>query len=179
MYFILCSFVEWWKGSFGGLKTSKTKKKKQIHLQIIVKLCSTTKTALVWWWVCYRKNVSFLFAYSEIENDAHRLVRPPSNSHSLHCPSVHNSLHPSNFSHSPLVWIHCNGTRLAQLRVYQHFSLPAVCRGDRDALVAWVGPVNVLVDPVDGQALGGVERVDESHLLRRVTGLVDVSTGGW
>lgn len=74
------------------------------------------------------------------------------------------------------MWIDCDGPRLAQLSGYQHFSLPAVSRGDGDALVARVGPVDVLVDPVDGQALGGVERVDESQLLRRVTGLVDVST---
>ena len=63
------------------------------------------------------------------------------------------------------MWIHCDGPRLAQLGGYQHLSLPAVSRGNGDALVARVGPVDVLVDPVDGQALGGVERVDESNLL--------------
>lgn len=76
------------------------------------------------------------------------------------------------------MWIHCDGPRLAQLRGYQHFPLPAVARGHGDALVARVGPVDVLVDPVDGQALGRVERVDESHLLRRVAGFVDVGAGG-
>ena len=85
---------------------------------------------------------------------------------------------PSDCPHSPLVRIHRYGPRLAQLGGYQHFPLPAVSRGNRDALVARVRPVDVLVDPVDREALGGVERVDERHLLRRVTGLVDVSTGG-
>lgn len=86
---------------------------------------------------------------------------------------------PQNLSDSPLVRIHRDGPWLAQLGGYQHFPLPAVTRGDGDALVARVGPVDVLVDPVDSQALGGVERVDERHLFRRVTGLVDVRAGGW
>lgn len=75
---------------------------------------------------------------------------------------------------SPVVRVHGDGSRLAQLRGDQHFPLPAVPAGDGDALVARVGPVNVLVDPVDGQALGGVERVNKRYLLRRVAGLVDV-----
>ena len=83
---------------------------------------------------------------------------------------------PWNFSFSPLVWIHRDGPWLAQLSGDQHFSLPAVSRGNRYALVSRVRPVDVLVDPVYGQTLGGVEGVDESHLLRWVTGLVDVST---
>lgn len=77
-----------------------------------------------------------------------------------------------------MVWIHRDGPRLAQLSGYQHFSLSAVSCGDGDALVARVGPVDVLVDPVDSQALGGVERVNKHYLLRRVTGLVDVCTSG-
>lgn len=74
--------------------------------------------------------------------------------------------------------VHGDGSRLAQLRGDQHFPLPAVTAGDGDALVAGVGPVNVLVDPVDGQALGGVERVNKRYLLRRVAGLVDVRAKG-
>lgn len=75
---------------------------------------------------------------------------------------------------SPVVRVHDDGSRLAQLSRYQHFPLPAVSAGDGDALVARVGPVNVLVDPVDGQALRGVERVNKRYLLCRVAGLVDV-----
>lgn len=74
--------------------------------------------------------------------------------------------------------VHGDGSRLAQLSGDQHFPLPAVSAGDGDALVARVGPVNVLVDPVDGQALGGVERVNQRYLLRRVAGLVDVRAKG-
>lgn len=74
--------------------------------------------------------------------------------------------------------IHRDGPRLTQLGGDQNFPLPAVSRGYRDALVARVRPVDVLVDPVDSQAFGGVQRVDESHLLRRIAGLVDVSAGG-
>lgn len=81
-------------------------------------------------------------------------------------------------SNSPLVRIHCDGPRLAKLSGYQHFSLPTVSRGDRDALVARVGPVDVLVNPVNSQALRGLERVDERHMLRGITCLIDVSTGG-
>lgn len=79
---------------------------------------------------------------------------------------------------SPVVRVHGDGSRLAQLSGDQHFPLPAVSAGDGDALVARVGPVNVLVDPVDGQALGGVERVNKRYLLRRVAGLVDVRAKG-
>lgn len=75
---------------------------------------------------------------------------------------------------SPVVRVHGDGSRLAQLSCYQHFPLPAVSAGNGDALVARVGPVNVLVDPVDGQALRGVERVNKRYLLCRVAGLVDV-----
>lgn len=74
--------------------------------------------------------------------------------------------------------IHRDGPWLAQLGGDQHLPLPAVARGDRDALVARVGPVDVLVNPVDSQTLGGLEGVDESHLLRRVARLVDVGAGG-
>lgn len=66
---------------------------------------------------------------------------------------------------SPLVWIHGDGPRLTQLTGDQNFPLPAVSRGNRDALVARVSPVDVLVDPVNSQAFGGVQRVDERHLL--------------
>lgn len=83
-----------------------------------------------------------------------------------------------NFYHSPLVWINCNGPWLAQLSGYQHFSLSAISCGNGDALIARVGPVDVLVDPVDSQALRGVKRVNKCYLLRRVTGLVDVCTNG-
>lgn len=79
---------------------------------------------------------------------------------------------------SPVVRVHGDGPRLAQLAGDQHFPLPAVTTGHGDALVARVGPVNVLVDPVDGQALGGVERVNQRYLLRRVAGLVDVRAKG-
>lgn len=78
---------------------------------------------------------------------------------------------------SPLVWIHCDGPRLTQLRGDQNFPLPAISRGNGDALVARVSPVDVLVDPVDSQSFGGVQRVDERHLLWRIAGLVDVSAG--
>lgn len=79
---------------------------------------------------------------------------------------------------SPLVWIHCDGPRLTQLSGDQNFPLPAISRGNRDALVARVSPVDVLVDPVDSQSFRGVQRVNERHLLRRIAGLVDVSAGG-
>lgn len=83
-----------------------------------------------------------------------------------------------NFPHSPLVRIHCDGSRLTQLSGYQHSPLASISRGHRDALVARVGPVDVLMDPVHCQALGRVERVDERHLLGCVAGFVDVSAGG-
>lgn len=73
---------------------------------------------------------------------------------------------PSNISHSPLVWIHCDGPWLTQVGAYEHFPLSAVSCGDGDAFVARVRPVDVLMDPVDSQALRGVKRVDERHLLR-------------
>lgn len=79
---------------------------------------------------------------------------------------------------SPLMWIHRDGPRLTQLSGDQNFPLPAISRGNRDALVARVSPVDVLVDPVNSQAFGGVQRVDERHLLRRIAGLVDVSASG-
>lgn len=97
-------------------------------------------------------------------------------------PSCHTIQHSPilsvNFYHSPLVWINCNGPRLAQLTGYQHFFLSAISCGNGDALISRVGPVDVLVDPVDSQALRGVKRVNKSYLLRRVTGLVDVCTDG-
>lgn len=46
--------------------------------------------------------------------------------------------------------IHRDGPRLTQLGGDQNFPLSAVSRGYRDALVARVRPVDVLVDPVDG-----------------------------
>lgn len=77
-----------------------------------------------------------------------------------------------------MVRVHGDGPRLAQLGRDQHLPLLAVSAGYGDALVARVGPVNVLVDPVDGQALGGLERVNKRYLLRRVAGLVDVRAEG-
>lgn len=119
----------------------------------------------------------------ENDKEGHGLVQPPSCSLILpispsiiHCPKIPA---PSNLSHSPLVWIHCDGPWLAQVSAYEHFPLSAVSCGDGDAFVARVRPVDVLMDPVDSQALRGVKWVDERHLLRWVTGLIDVSTVGW
>lgn len=90
----------------------------------------------------------------------------------------HQSKNLLNFSDSPLVWIHCNGPRLTQVSGNQHFPLSAISRGNGDAFVARVGPVNVFMNPVDSQALGGMKGVDERHLLRWVAGLVNVSAVG-
>lgn len=114
-----------------------------------------------------------LFLYNYIDFSP---IQSMFGSHPCYSPNL--STLNSIFSHLPMVRIHSDGPRLAQLSGYQHFPLLAVSRGDRDALVARVSPVDVLVNPVDGQALRGMERVDERHLLRRVTRLVDVSTGG-
>lgn len=58
-----------------------------------------------------------------------------------------------------------DGPWLTQLCDDEHFSLAAIPRGHRDALVARVGPVDVLMNPVNSQALGRMERLEERELL--------------
>lgn len=78
---------------------------------------------------------------------------------------------------SPLLGVHGDGPWLTQLRVDQHPPLLAVPRGYGDGLVPRVSPVEVLVDPVNGQPFRGVQGgVNQGYLLGGVTGLVDVST---
>lgn len=82
-------------------------------------------------------------------------------------------------AHLPLCGVHSNGSGLAEVTVEKCPSPASICSGHWDGLVSRVCPVDVLMDPVNGQSLGGVElAVNEDHLLGRVTRFVDVGAAG-
>jgi len=76
-----------------------------------------------------------------------------------------------------------NGPGFAEVTAEESTSAFAVNCGHGDGLVARVGPVDVLVDPVHRQALGRVQLlVNEDILLHGVAGFVHVgarSNQGW
>lgn len=78
-----------------------------------------------------------------------------------------------------MVGIQRNGPGFAQVGVDEDASLGGVHRGHGDGLVPGVGPVQVVLEPVQGQTHGGLqERVQQRHLLGGVAGLVDEGTAG-
>lgn len=78
---------------------------------------------------------------------------------------------------SPLLRSHGDGPRLTQVSVDQDTPPAAVRRSHRDGAVTRVGPVEVVLDPVESQTLWGEQlRVDQSHVMCQVTRLVDVGT---
>lgn len=82
-------------------------------------------------------------------------------------------------SHSPVVGVQRYAPGLAQVGADEDPPLGGVHRGHRDGLVPGVGPVQVVLQPVQSQAHGGVElRIHQRHLLGGVAGLVDEGTAG-
>lgn len=82
-------------------------------------------------------------------------------------------------SHPPLCGIHSDGSGLTEVTVEKCPPPSPICSGHWDGLVSRVCPVDVLVDPVNGQSLGGVElAVDQDLLLGRVTRFVNVGAAG-
>lgn len=78
-----------------------------------------------------------------------------------------------------MVRVQRDASGLAQVGVDQHASLGGVHGGHRDGLVSGVGPVQVVLEPVQSQTHRGVQqRVHQGHLLGGVTGLVDEGTAG-
>lgn len=81
------------------------------------------------------------------------------------------------YTRSPSLRIHSDGPRLAQLGADQHVSPASIRGGHRDGSVARVGPVEVMVDPVQSQTLRGMQiRIDQGNVARRVACFVDVRT---
>ena len=75
-----------------------------------------------------------------------------------------------------MFWVHGDGPWFAQVAVNQNRALPSVCCCHRDGSVAGVGPVEVVLHPVQSQALWRVQgRVDQGQLPGGVAGFVDVS----
>lgn len=87
------------------------------------------------------------------------------------------------WEHSPSQGVDGNGPGFAEVAAEEGTSAFAIDCGHGDGLVARVGPVDVLVDPVHRQALGRVQLlVNEDILLHRVAGFVHVGTRsnqGW
>lgn len=82
-------------------------------------------------------------------------------------------------SHLPVVGVQRYAPGLAQVGADEDPPLGGVHRGHRDGLVPGVGPVQVVLQPVQSQAHGGVEpRIHQRHLLGGVAGLVDEGTAG-
>lgn len=80
---------------------------------------------------------------------------------------------------SPVVGVQRYGSGLAELGADEDASLGAVHRGHRDGLVARVGPVQVVLQPIQSQTHRRLKRrVHQGHLLGRVAGLVDEGTAG-
>lgn len=78
---------------------------------------------------------------------------------------------------SPSLWIHSDGPWFAQISVDQHTSPSAIRWSHRDGSVTRIGPVEVVLDPVQCQPLRGMKIwVDQSNVSRRVARLVDIST---
>lgn len=78
-----------------------------------------------------------------------------------------------------MVRIQCDTPRFAQIGADEDASLGGVHRGHRDGFVSGVGPVQVVLEPVQSQTYRGVqERIHQWHLLGGVTGLMDEGTGG-
>lgn len=81
--------------------------------------------------------------------------------------------------HSPMVGVQCDAAGLAQVGADEDPPLGGVHRGHGDGLVPRVAPVQVVLQPVQRQAHGGVEpRVHQRHLLGRVAGFVDEGAAG-
>lgn len=79
----------------------------------------------------------------------------------------------------PVVRIQRYGPGFTQVGVDEDTSLSGVDWGHRDWFVSGVGPVQVVLEPVQSQTHGGLqERVQQRYLLGGVTGLVDEGTAG-
>lgn len=89
----------------------------------------------------------------------------------------HTSTHIS--SSLPVVRIQRYASGFTQVGVDEDTSLGGVHWGHRDGLVPGVGPVQVVLEPVQSQTHRGVQEwIHQRHLLGGVTGLVDEGTAG-
>lgn len=85
----------------------------------------------------------------------------------------------TNFSSLPVVRIQRYAPGFTQVGIDEDTSLGGVHRGHRDGFVSRVGPVQVVLEPVQSQTHRGVqERIHQRHLLGGVTGLMDEGTAG-
>lgn len=82
-------------------------------------------------------------------------------------------------SSSPVVGIQRYAAGFAQIGADEDPPLGGVRRRHGDGLVPGVGPVEVVLEPVQGQTHRGVKvRIQQRHLLGGVAGLVDEGTAG-
>lgn len=80
---------------------------------------------------------------------------------------------------SPVVWIQRYSSRFTEVGVDQDAPLGAVHWSHRDGFVSRICPVEVVLEPVQSQAHGGLQRwIHQRHLLGGVAGVVDESTAG-
>jgi len=69
------------------------------------------------------------------------------------------------------------GPGFTQVSVDEDASLGGVHWGHGDGFVSGVGPVQVVLEPVQSQTHGGLQkRIQQRHLLGGVTGLMDEGT---
>ena len=78
-----------------------------------------------------------------------------------------------------MVGIQRYGPGFTQVSVDENASLGCVHRGHGDGFVSGVGPVQVVLEPVQSQTHGGLQVwIHQWHLLGGVAGLVDEGTAG-
>lgn len=78
-----------------------------------------------------------------------------------------------------MVGVQCYGPGLTEVGVDEDTPLGAVHRGHGDGFISRVGPVEVVLQPVQSQSHRGLQRrIHQRHLLGGVTGLVDEGTAG-
>ena len=77
--------------------------------------------------------------------------------------------------HLLFYWVHCDGSGLIQVFCDERLPLAAVCRCHRDSLQNAISPVDVAMDPVDGNALRSLNPTANYYsVVRVVTGHVDL-----